>query len=132
MSTEFIRFLLTGGVAATVNLASRYFLNAVILFEIAVPVAYILGMITAYVLARLFVFQASGRSVASEFKRFAIVNVFSLGLVWTMSVVLALYLFPAVGFGWHAEDIAHFIGVSVPAAVSYAGHRTYTFKHVQA
>jgi hypothetical protein len=32
-------------------------------------------MVTAYVLARAFVFQASGRSVGEEFKRFTIVNV---------------------------------------------------------
>ncbi|MGO9432456.1 GtrA family protein [Rhodoblastus sp.] len=132
MSTEFIRFLLTGGVAAAVNLGSRYFFNNFIGFEIAVVVAYILGMITAYVLARLFVFQTSGRSMPSEFKRFAIVNVFSLGLVWTISVVLAVYLFPAMGFSWHTKDVAHFIGVTAPAAASYVGHRAYTFKSVQA
>lgn len=96
-------------------------------FEIAVIIAYLVGMLTAYVLARRFVFQASGRSVVSELKRFAVVNVFSLVLVWSISVGLADHLFPAVGLVWHAEDIAHFIGVAAPAVVSYFGHRAYTF-----
>jgi putative flippase GtrA len=126
-SREFIRFLLTGGVAAAVNLASRYLLNFVVRFEIAVVVAYLIGMITAYVLARRFVFQRSGRSMTQEFKRFAIINAFSLVLVWSISVVLALHVFPAIDFAWHADDIAHLIGVASPMAASYFGHRAYTF-----
>ncbi len=127
MSGEFLRFLSTGGLAAIVNLLSRHELNKILSFEIAIVLAYLLGMLTAYVLARHLVFQASGRSIVSELKRFAIVNVLSLVLVWSISVALARHLFPAIGFVWHAEDIAHFVGVAAPAVVSYFGHRAYTF-----
>jgi putative flippase GtrA len=77
MSGQFLllRFLSTGGLAAVVNLLSRYELNRILSFEIAVFLAYLVGMLTAYVLARRFVFQASGRSIVSELKRSAIVNV---------------------------------------------------------
>jgi putative flippase GtrA len=127
MSGQFLRFLSTGGFAALVNLVSRHELSRILRFEVAVVLAYLLGMIVAYVLARRFVFQGSGRSVASEFKRFAIVNVFSFTLVWSISVGLAQYLFPAIGFVWRADDVAHFIGVLTPAVTSYFGHRAYTF-----
>ena len=79
MSGEFLRFLSTGGFAAVVNLLSRHELSKAVSFEIAVVLSYLLGMLTAYVLARQFVFQTSGRSVVSELKRFAIVNVFLVG-----------------------------------------------------
>ena len=131
MSGQFLRFLSTGGVAAIVNLLSRYELNKTMSFGAAVVLAYLVGMITAYVLARRFVFQSSGRSVASELKRFTIVNVFSLVLVWSISIGLAKYLFPAIGFVWHPDDIAHFIGVAAPAAASYFGHRAYTFSSIR-
>jgi putative flippase GtrA len=127
MTSQFLRFLLTGGVAAGVNLASRYLLNLVMSFELAVVLAYLIGMITAYVLARLFVFAASGRSVASEFGRFTITNAFALALVWIISVGLARLVFPATGFTWHANDVAHLIGVAAPAITSYFGHRAFTF-----
>jgi len=127
MSRQFLKFLLTGGIAALVNLGSRYLLNEVMSFEIAVALAYLIGMVTAYVLARAFVFDRSGRSVGSEFKRFTIVNLFSLVLVWCISVFLARVFFPAIGFTWHAEDVAQFIGVMAPAVASYFGHRFYTF-----
>ena len=132
MTGEFLRFLVTGGIAAVVNLASRYGLNLFMSFEVAVVIAYLVGMTTAYILARLFVFQASGRSIASEFRRFVLVNVVALAIVWLVSVGLARFLFPAMGFTWHADDISHLIGVLAPVITSYFGHRLYTFARREA
>lgn len=125
---QFVRFLATGGLAAAVNLTSRWLLNEVMSFEAAVAVAYVVGTATAYALARLFVFEETGHSVLTEFGRFTIVNLFALVLVWSISVGLAVYVFPSVGFTWHPDDVAHFIGVLSPAIASYFGHRHYTFK----
>ena len=125
---QFLRFALTGGIAALVNLASRYLLNRYMGFEIAVALAYLLGMLTAYALARLFVFSASGRGVRSELVRFTIVNAVALVQVWLISVGLANLVFPAIGFTWHANDIAHLIGVVSPVVTSYFGHRHYSFR----
>ena len=127
MTMEFLKFLVTGGLAALVNVASRYALNLVMPFEVAVVVAYLIGMTTAYILARLFVFQRSDRSLGSEFRRFTLVNLVALVLVWVISVGLARFVFPALAFTWHADDIAHLIGVLAPAVSSYFGHRLYTF-----
>jgi len=74
MNLQFLKFLVTGGIAALVNLLSRYALNHVMSFEAAVVAAYLLGMATAYLLARRFVFDASGRSMASEVRRFVLVT----------------------------------------------------------
>ncbi len=126
---EFGRFLLTGGVAAGVNVVSRWLLSHAIVYEIAVVLAYLVGMVTAYLLSRAFVFARSGRTVADEALRFALVNAVALVQVWAVSVGLARLVFPAVGFGWHAEDIAHLIGVAIPAVTSYFGHRHFSFSH---
>lgn len=124
----FVRFLVLGGVAAGVNLVARWLLQPVIGFEASVAAAYICGMIVAYNLFRVFVFGASGRSVASEAWRFVVVNLVSMVLVWLISVSLARYIFPAIGFRFFADDIAHFIGVLSPAVTSWIGHKRYTFK----
>lgn len=127
---RFIRFILTGGVAALVNLVSRYLLNFVMSFGSAVVVAYVLGMVVAYALARLFVFERSGRSVAQELQRFTVVNIFAAAQVWIISVGLGEYVFRTVGFTWHPLDVAHLIGVSVPAFTSYLGHRHFSFARI--
>ena len=124
----FARFLLLGGFSAGVNLVSRYILQPFLGFELAVLIAYIIGMIVAYNLFRIFVFGATGRSVASEAWRFTVVNLFALALVWVLSVGLARFVFPALAFTWHADDIAHLIGVASPAISSWIGHKRYTFK----
>lgn len=124
---EFGRFLVTGGIAAGVNVVARWLFDLVMAFELAIVVAYLAGMITAYTLSKFFVFSRSGRSVSDEFLRFAIVNVVALAQVWVVSVGLARYVFPAVGFTWHADDAAHVIGVLVPAVTSYLGHRHFSF-----
>lgn len=127
MRVEFLKFLAAGGVAALVNLATRYIVNRYMPFEAAVVVAYLAGFVTAYALSRMFVFQKSGRRRRVEILRFAIVNVVSLIVVWVVSVGLARVVFPALNFTWHAEDVSHLIGVLAPAVTSYFGHRFYTF-----
>jgi len=130
MNSQFIRFLMTGGIAAFVNIFSRYLLNLFIPFTIAIPIAYVIGMTTAYNLARLYVFDSSGRNRLDEFKRFTIVNIVALMIVWVISIGLVEYFFPLIRFSWHAEDVAHFIGVISPALVSYFAHRAYTFEKI--
>ena len=124
----FVRFLGAGGFAAVINLVSRYLLTPVLGFECSIVVAYLIGMVVAFILFRTLVFGRSGASIAAESYRFVIVNVVALMLVWAISVTLVDVVFPAIGFRWHAEDIAHFIGTCIPAISSYIGHSYYTFR----
>ena len=130
MSAErnrFVLFLLAGGTAAIVNIVSRIAFNWVMPYEIAIIVAYLCGMTTAYLLNRQFVFAASGRGVASEYTRFALVNLAAVAQVWIVSVGLARLVFPAIGFTWHPETVAHVIGVTIPVFTSYLGHKHFSF-----
>jgi putative flippase GtrA len=52
----------------------------------------------------------------------------ALSVVTAVSWMLARIVFPAIGFTSHAEDVAHVIGVCVPAITSYIGHSRYTFR----
>lgn len=128
LASEFARFLLVGGFSAGVNVVARYLLNRVMPFEVAVLVAYLFGMVTAYLLSRRFVFEASGRKAHEEFIRFCMVNAVAAAQVWLVSEGLARLAFPAIGLTWHAEDIAHVIGVLSPVVTSYFGHRHFSFR----
>lgn len=127
MSKTFRNFLLVGGLAAVANWGSRFAFEKVMSLGWAVVAAYLVGMTTAYVMNRLFVFEASGRKVHHEAARFALVNLFALGVVEIVTEGLVRWGFPLVGFTWHAEAIAHGIGVLSPAVPSYLGHRLFTF-----
>ncbi len=128
---RFARFLITGGIAAGVNVVSRYFFSMALDYRWAVIAAYLCGMTTAWVLSRLFVFEETGRSRGAEYVRFGLVNVVAAAQVWVVSVVLAEYVFPRMGFGWHPEEVAHVIGVIIPVFTSYLGHKHFSFAPVK-
>lgn len=127
MSKEFVAFVITGGFAAGVNWISGMILHQFMALEIAVVIAYIIGMITAYTLSRIFVFEKSGRSVWDEFIRFTLVNMVALVQVWLVTMALVRFVFPAIDWTWFAPEIAHGIGVASPVITSYLGHRFFTF-----
>jgi putative flippase GtrA len=126
--TRFATFLLTGGIAAGVNIAARWLLQFAIGFELAVAGAYLVGMLTAFVLARLFVFQAASGRAHWQFARFAAVNLVALVQVWSISVGLARFVFPSLGVAWLGETAAHVIGVLSPVASSYVLHKHFSFR----
>jgi putative flippase GtrA len=125
---RFIRFLVSGGIAAGVNVLSRWLLDFVVIYEAAVGLAYIAGMTVAFVLARVFVFESEAGDAKGQYVRFALVNVVAFVQVWCVSVVLARLVFPAIGLTWQAETVAHMIGVVSPVVTSYLAHKRFSFR----
>ena len=128
LSQQFLKFLFVGGLAAGVNFVSRILLSETMSYRWAVFVAYFIGMLTAYILSRTFVFEKSSRKPLHELYYFAVVNMVAVCQVWLISVFLAEYLFPKSGFGFYPEEIAHIIGLSVPIFTSFLGHKYWSFK----
>ncbi len=128
LSTQFLKFLIVGGFAAAINFVSRIFLSDVMSYRWSIIVAYLIGMVTAYLLSRFFVFEKSGRKPLHEFYYFSIVNLFAVGQVWGISILLVEYIFPKSGFKFYPEEIAHIIGLSVPIFTSFLGHKYWSFK----
>ncbi|MEI7295339.1 GtrA family protein [Paraburkholderia tropica] len=127
-SRSFLLFLLTGGFAAAVNWSSRILYNLWMPFSAAIVVAYITGMIVAYVLAKIFVFKDSTQSTHRSIFFFIVVNLIAVLQTWGVSIALTYYVFPAAGWQWHAREIAHAFGVALPVFTSYLGHKHWTFR----
>ncbi len=121
-------FAVTGGIAAVCNLGVRFLLSRVMRYELAVLFAYLVGMVVAFVLARSFVFEKSGRGWHGQLARFAIVNLIGFAQVWLVSVGLVRLVFPRIAFHWHPEDLGHLIGVASPVFVSYYAHKHFSFR----
>lgn len=125
---EFTQFLLVGGVAALVNFVARILINYFVTYGLSVVLAYGFGMLTAFVLSKRYVFERSGRHHLHELRDFTIVNLFAVVQVWGISVGLAEYAFPAIGYHSYAPEVAHLIGLSVPSVTSYFGHKYFSFR----
>jgi putative flippase GtrA len=127
-SNRFARFLIVGIVAAAINILSRILISHFVRFEVAVALAFPIALTFAFSMSRLFVFGASERAVWDEYLRFFLVNLAALAQVWLLSIGLARWIFPAVGWTFHAELLAHAIGVCSPVLTSYYAHKLFTFR----
>jgi len=130
MSRQFVIFLVTGGVAAAVNFGSRILYNQWVNFSVAVVLAYLTGMVTAFVLARYFVFTESNQSMQRSALWFVVVNIVAVMQTWVISMLLAYYVLPRMDLTQFIPEIAHAVGVVVPVFTSYLGHKRFSFKQV--
>jgi putative flippase GtrA len=125
---EFVRFVITGGIAACVNIGIRIPLGLLLPYSASIVVAYLIGMTTAFVLARLFVFEASSHSTTVQYARFTLVNAFALLQVWLVSIYLETVILPRWGMVWHPKTVAYAIGVISPVITSYYAHKFFSFR----
>jgi putative flippase GtrA len=127
-SRQFVTFLVTGGVAAAVNFSSRLVYNQWFDYSTSVVLAYLNGMITAFVLARLFVFTASEQSVGRSVFYFVVVNLVAVLQTWAISMSLAYWVLPSLGVRQWTHEMAHAVGIVVPVFTSYIGHKRFSFR----
>jgi putative flippase GtrA len=127
-SKEFIGFLIAGGIAAAVNFLSRIFYNQYCSFSSSVIYAYLTGMITAFILARIFVFKKSTQSVQRSAIIFSLVNVVAIAQTWLISMGLNYYLLPMMGVTNYVPEISSAVGIAFPVFTSYLGHKHWSFK----
>ena len=127
-SKQFITFLITGSISAAGNFLSRIFYNEYYSFSTAVIFAYLTGMVTAFILAKMFVFKASTQSIRRSALIFTFVNVFAAAQTWIISMGLNFYVLPALGVERYVAEIASAIGIAFPVFTSYLGHKRWSFK----
>lgn len=127
LNSRFARFFLVGVAAAAVNIFSRVLISFFVRFEYAVALAFPIALTFAFVMSRFFVFEVSKRPVLEQYFRFWVVNLIALVQVWLISVGLSYWFFPAIGWTFYPELLAHTIAVCSPVLTSYYAHKVFTF-----
>lgn len=128
ISRQFGVFLLTGGTAAMVNFLTRIIYNNWMGFSAAVVLAYITGMVTAYILARLFVFKGGTQTLQRSMILFALVNLLAIVQTWAVSLLMAYAVLPSLGVTRFSLEIAHAVGIVIPVFTSFLGHKYWSFR----
>lgn len=127
-SKQFLAFLLTGGLAAIANFSSRIFYSNYWDFSTAIILAYLTGMICAFILAKFFVFTKGQQALHKSILFFTLVNLVGILQTWVASMSLDLFILPTLGIKNYKQDIAHVIGIGIPVFTSFLGHKFYSFK----
>jgi len=120
--------VLAGAVAAVVNFGSRVLLSLALPFAAAIVFAYALGMATAFVLIRQFVFKEATNRLHEQLGWFIAVNALAAVQTLVVSLVMAHFVLPWAGVTWHAHEIAHAVGILAPIFTSYVAHERLTFR----
>jgi putative flippase GtrA len=125
---RFALFVIVGVLAAIASLVVRGLLSHVVLFEVAVALAQLAGLVVAFALARMVVFTSFSGSLTGAFRRFFVINVFSLAIVTVVSALFYRSALPLLGWSLYPDYAAHFIGLGCATMPSYLGHRFYSFR----
>lgn len=127
-SRQFILFLITGGIAAVINFSSRTVYGIWLDFSASVLLAYLTGMITAFILAKMVVFKEGTETTRRSIMWFTLINLVAVLQTWCVSLGLANYLLPFLGVKLFVREIAHAVGLAVPVVTSYLGHKRWSFR----
>jgi putative flippase GtrA len=95
MRRDFFLFLAAGGVAAAANFGSRFVFSLWFSYPVAIVIAYLVGMVTAFVLMRQYVFSGQGGAIGAQAVKFTLVNLLAVAQTLVVSIVLARWLLPA-------------------------------------
>jgi putative flippase GtrA len=128
MTRQLVAFVLVSGIAALANFASRLAFSLFLPYAAAIVAAFVVGLVTAFVLNRRYVFANGHDTAMRQFPRFVAVNLVGLAQTLVISLLINDYLLPGCGWHWHNAEIAHAIGIGVPVVTSYLGHKHLTFR----
>lgn len=124
---QFGGFILVGIISTVCNLSSRYLFELFADYEVALAGANVIGVSSAFLLNRWFVFGSGSAGFLGEFYRFTLVNSAGIIVSWLVAVLLYRAVFPGVGLMWHPDLLAHAIGIAVPVLPNYLAHKHWTF-----
>lgn len=127
ITRQFLLFLIAGSLAAAVNFGSRILLSQWLHYVPAIVIAYCLGMMTAFALNRIMVFQKTDNALTRQITWFIVVNLGAVVQTIAISLLLARWFLPTLGVDFHNETIAHAVGVAIPVVTSYFGHKYLSF-----
>ena len=125
---QIIKYLLSGGLAALVNIGSRMVLNIWLSYEISIIIAYFFGMVVAFLLMRKTFYIKQNANILPQIVKFCFVNLLSIAQTFLVSLFLFYYFFPFIGIVQDTKVLSHFIGVLFPVFISYFLHKYLTFK----
>jgi len=126
-SIQFIAFFVVGVTSAGLNWSSRYVMASWIPFSLAVPLAYCVGMATAFALNKIFVFPKSDIPVEVQVRRFVIINLSFLPVVWAGSLIFSTAL-KAMGIKEYSDEIGHAASLALPMLATFLLYKFVAFK----
>jgi putative flippase GtrA len=127
-SSQFSKFLLSGGLAACANLLSRFLFSQFMPYLPAIVLAFIVGLATGFLLMRAFVFSTGVAPPGQQASYFVLVNLVGLVITVVVSIAVSKLAALVLADAQVSEAIGHFAGVTAPVLLSFYAHKNLTFR----
>ncbi len=127
LTKQFLGFLAVGGLAALLHWLARLFLSIWLPFSLAVVIAYMVGMLVAFLLNSIFIFPTSEKARHAQARDFVLVNLSFFPVVWLAAVQINHWL-KTVGMISHSEELAHALAIPLPMLATFLIYKFFTFK----
>ena len=127
LTRQFLGFLVVGGLAALLNWSARILLSVWLPFSTAIIIAYIVGMVTAFLLNSFFVFPKSEKARHAQARDFVWINLLSFPVVWFFSLQINSWL-KTIGMVSYSEELAHAIAIPLPMFATFLIYKFFAFK----
>lgn len=124
---QFLGFLLVGGVAALLHWLSRIMLSNWMSFSSAVVIAYLFGILTAFILNSFFVFPKSDKPKIKQARDFIFTNLCFFPIAWIAAIGFNRLL-QSFGISSYSELISHGIAVGLPMFATFLIYKFFAFK----
>ncbi len=126
LSKQFLGFVAVGGTAALLHWLARILMSEWLSFPVAVCLAYVLGMLVAFVLNKQFIFVRSSRPIRLQIRDFVLINLAFAPVVWVSAVSLN-HFFEQVSWSFYPEALAHGIAIALPMLATFLIYKFFTF-----
>ncbi|MGD0036170.1 MAG: GtrA family protein [Bacteroidota bacterium] len=129
---EFLRFLISGGIAAGANFFSRIEFEKYFSFIFSVALGYAMGTVVSFFLNKYFTFKSHEEYPATQFIKFVIVAPLAVGLGSLIAYILII-LFDILQFGKiigvdYLKSLAHLGSIGATTIYNYLIMKYYCFK----
>lgn len=123
---QVILFMAAGSVAAAANFVSRLAFSGLVTFPLAVTLAYLVGLATAFALNRWLVFPHSRKPIQQQAVGFVITNLAFLPAVLLTALFLRHWL-TNLELTQYPQEIAHLTAITLPTIFSYLIYKFRVF-----
>jgi putative flippase GtrA len=128
ISEQFARFLVVGGIALATNWLSRFVFNWFVGYGWAIVFAYMVGILVAFCLNKIYVFPFSQRPLGFEILFFTVVNVVAFPFVLITAYVFGEWLLSGYMTRSWALALGHGLAITLPVFANFALHKFITFR----
>lgn len=124
---QFLAFLVVGTSAAALHWLARLLLSVWLPFSWAVTMAYVVGIVVAFLLNSYYVFPLSNKPRYQQARDFIFINLAFFPVVWLIATQTNTWL-NAIGFNAYSKELAHAIAISVPTVATFLIYKFFAFR----